>query len=263
MSRSLKTTTPSNQQKQQPPKLRRFDDKQPSTLDDDQQPVILDSVSKDKLTKLLAVEIEKAISKAFSDFETRLALALSSPTVKPLLAEAASDAVNASMDKLTKRFEDRISALENKVEKLKGEQDDLDQYQRRWNLVLHGLPENNDENCAEIVHQLINTKLNVNLPASSLQRSHRLGTKTNGKRPIIVRFLNYSDRKRVYGEKKKLKGTGIVITENLTPTRLNLYKKVHETKIFTASWTMDGNVFGVFNGKVVRVSSLNDLSKYK
>ena len=102
----------------------------------------------------------------------------------------------------------------------------------------------------------------MNLPKTAIQRCHRLGAKKQTSRPIIMRFVSYADRKRVFNQKKLLKGTGVVITENLSPGRLQLYKKAQANKALTSTWTVDGNVFGFYKGKVVRINSFKDIDKF-
>ena len=51
----------------------------------------------------------------------------------------------------------------------------------------------------------------------TIVRCHRLGRKDNSgiyKRPIIVRFLDYNDRKFVWGKRMVLANTAISISEN-------------------------------------------------
>ena len=44
---------------------------------------------------------------------------------------------------------------------------------------------------------------------------------TRNPRPVIVKFTSYEPRRAVFTSKRKLKGTHIVITENLTSRRVD------------------------------------------
>jgi len=77
---------------------------------------------------------------------------------------------------------------------------------------------------------------------------HRLGAyKTQAKypRPVIVKFVSYLVRKKVWLNKKTLKGTGFLIKESLTKKRAALYKKAKDTFGWKQTWTQDGKVFVV------------------
>ena len=86
----------------------------------------------------------------------------------------------------------------------------------------------------------------VKLPRNAIDRSHRLGRATGGisgggkPRPIILKFVSYQDRSAVFARKKQLKGTKIVITENLTKRRAELLAKARATASVKATWTADG-----------------------
>ena len=60
------------------------------------------------------------------------------------------------------------------------------------------------------------------MSVKDLDRSHRIG-KSNFKskrRPIIVKFISYNDRREIFNNKKRLKGTGVSITKSLTAERM-------------------------------------------
>ena len=101
----------------------------------------------------------------------------------------------------------RIKALEEKVAKLEASADAIDQYGRRANMHMRGLPEQAGEDTDEVVLNVLNTKMGMTPPVQlhQLVRSHRLGRAKEGQdpkrhpRPIIIRFS--SERLRdVQGE---------------------------------------------------------------
>ena len=61
-----------------------------------------------------------------------------------------------------------------------------------------------------------------------IDRIHRLGKHkldNNVSRPIIVKFVRYKVRNRIFKTKKKLKGKNVSITESLTKRRVIELKK--------------------------------------
>jgi hypothetical protein len=72
-----------------------------------------------------------------------------------------------------------------------------------------------------------------------------IGKPKDGKSQVIVRFLSYRVREKVYNSKKELKRhpDKIFIAENLTKYRTNLVKALAELKYsrkIHAYWTTDG-----------------------
>ena len=125
--------------------------------------------------------------------------------------------------------------------------DALEQYGRRNCLIIHGLPEadNDRENTDELACNFIQDNLKITVTTSDIDRSHRLNTrrKSSKPRPIIVKFLSYNKRNEIFRAKRRLKGIkGIAVTESLTTTRLQLLKQVKDHGNVKNAWTMDGRV---------------------
>ena len=100
---------------------------------------------------------------------------------------------------------------------------------------MHGIAETNDENTGDLVLKTINEKLDVKITENEIDRSHRIDGKKNGQRarPIIVKLKRYNTRKKTFASKRKLKGTGVSITESLTAKKMEQLNKVREEHGFT------------------------------
>ena len=86
------------------------------------------------------------------------------------------------------------------------------------------------------VLKLFKDKLNEDLLSADLDRTHRIGKKSDSSskpRPVIVKFARYNIREKVCESKKQLKGENISITESLTRYRMS-FKNV---------WAYDGQLF--------------------
>ena len=156
--------------------------------------------------------------------------------------------------------------------------DDLEQYTRKHNLEIHGIPEQTDENLAEQVITL-GKALNVTIRGDDIDICHRLFTGRNRSKPkpIIVRFKSYRAKKELYGARKSLKnknlnqifqGAGIVyINENLTRMRRELFAEVwrrKKSKQWHSAWTIDGKIFMKISlaDQPVRIYSQEDLDRF-
>jgi hypothetical protein len=88
------------------------------------------------------------------------------------------------------------------------------------------------EDSDALVINVLSEKLGVHVGKAHLDRSHRFGRRnplsgTRPKpRPVIAKFVSYNTRSDVFRKKRKLKGTGMGITESLTKQRMDLYKAV-------------------------------------
>ena len=89
-------------------------------------------------------------------------------------------AVTDGLDKNRKKLKTRVDELESELE-------DLQQYTRRTNILIHGLEEEPQEDTDKKVLDILQNKLDLPLSLNDFGRSHRLGKRRDGaKRPIIV-----------------------------------------------------------------------------
>ena len=170
---------------------------------------------------------------------------------------------NQKLKDTVKAVSEKNSELEKKVDQLENNQkleeatkmhDNLEQYSRKFNLEIYGIPEQEKEDTEEIVLNLAK-RLNVNLEPEDIDIAHRMKKGNTRPRPIIVRFTNYYSRNRLYMNRKKLRRANfegfvegadrIYINENLTALRSQLFKKVRDKKGSQnwRIWTLDGTIY--------------------
>ncbi len=96
---------------------------------------------------------------------------------------------------------------------------ELETYSRRENLVFEGIEEKEKENTWENIVTVMKNHMKLdNIQDIKIQRCHRIGKPNQAAkkpRPIIVRFLCYPDRMRVWANRRNLKGTNIFLNEDL------------------------------------------------
>ena len=82
------------------------------------------------------------------------------------------------------------------------------------------------------------------MSVKDLYRSHRIG-KSNSKSkrsPIRDKFISYNDCREIFNNNKRLKGTGISITENLTAGRIPQLRNARNQFGFNNVWSIDGRI---------------------
>ena len=146
-------------------------------------------------------------------------------------------------DKKITILENNVSMLSTTVDVLNKQLDRQEQYSRRNCLLIHNIPENEDENTDDTVLKIIEEKVGEPVGIEDLDRTHRLGPpKTNKNRPIIVKFSRYHTRNRVFKKKKQLKGHQMSITESLTKRRMGELNEARNQHGFENVWTSDGKI---------------------
>ena len=75
-----------------------------------------------------------------------------------------------------------------------------------------------------------------------------------------MKFTSYETRRRVFTAKRKLKGTKLVVTENLTKRRSELLRKVRSFDNVECAWTIDGRIICLLaDGKKLAVQTECDV----
>ena len=130
--------------------------------------------------------------------------------------------------------------------------DNQEQYSRCNCSLLHRVTEISDEDTTATCIELLNSKLKSTLTKEHIDRLHRLGKPKTGEdkkpRPIIIKFVSYYTRSSIFGSKRKLKGSSLLIRESLTTRRMDLLRKAQsQTRLgnFKCIWTQDDRIFAL------------------
>ena len=124
--------------------------------------------------------------------------------------------------------------------------DRQEQNSRRNCLLVHGIVEETIEDTDEKIINTLQQSMDETLKPEDIDWSHRLAKPKSSKnakpRPLIVKFVRYNTLNRIYRNKKKLKGTGLSVTESLTVKRIKLLEKAREGYTFNNVWSQDGTI---------------------
>ena len=154
---------------------------------------------------------------------------------------------NSQLIQKMKNLEQIVTKFDNQQTNTEKQLEDLEQYGRRENLEIHGIPLADNEDTGKIV-QIVAKALKVQLSKSDISTSHRLfnsnlndqhqkpyihrdqqpsAVRRNQPPPIMVRFCNRDKRNEMFSKRLKLKSVSneinpkpnaeiLAIRENLT-----------------------------------------------
>ncbi|KAI5695630.1 hypothetical protein M8J75_007143 [Diaphorina citri] len=202
-------------------------------------------------------QLEKRVKGAMSDFAESLERVKDMvvlPGAVPGTPDPANIAVHKCLQVLQVAFDmfqmsicEELNQLKSDLGRLEERQDNLESYSRRTCLLVFGVPEpesvEREEDCELAALDIFNRKLKLMIQPTDIDRSHRLGSRRQGKcRPIIVKFCSYKTRAAVFSSKAKLKGSNIRIGESLTRTRLAILNAARDRFGVRSCWTADGKI---------------------
>lgn len=142
----------------------------------------------------------------------------------------------------------------------------LDQYSRRSSVRIYGADDRNKEEnphqTTERLVQLFKEKLDLRICERDIDISHRIGKFTEaGNRPIICKFVSRIVKSEVVKARRKLKGTPVVIKEDLTVKNAKLLQNVTERQNVKSAWSDEGRIIALLqSGKRVVVDLATDLT---
>ena len=138
--------------------------------------------------------------------------------------------------------EDTIKAMSMKI-------DELEQTNRRTNLRIVGLPEEEDEDVTSKVIDLTRDKLKMeNIQQNDFEFIQRLGAKhCKPSRDVMVRCSNITIKNQIYSRRKSLRSSNnpVYINEDLTNQRGKLFyhaRKLKKAGKLFGVWSQEGNI---------------------
>ena len=154
--------------------------------------------------------------------------------------------------------------IKSAVQRHKWELDALEQYSRRDNIKVFGVPEQthgSSEDCNQVILDL-GKKIGVEVSPGDISVSHRVRGGGDGPRPIVAKFVRRDVKSQFMKNKKKLKELGkgssddgavpkpkIFINDDLTLLRGKLLREVKKDPNVERAYTLDGRVHCIMKQK--------------
>ena len=142
-------------------------------------------------TATLIINLEKKMTSRFDGLDNEL-LNLKDAIIKNLQVE-------------NERLRKKVNVLENKILTLESEHNSLEQYGRRNNIEITGIPDSvPDQKLEEKVVDILN-EIIVNVSPKDTEACHRVGVSKNSSKKTIVGFINRKHAKKALLSRKNLR----------------------------------------------------------
>lgn len=146
-----------------------------------------------------------------------------------------------------------IALIKSQIYLLSMGQDRLETSSRRKVLLLHGVPEKQNENVQDtVLHVLADKMALTDVTLANIAVCHRLGAARGKTRPILVRFVAMEHRHLVWDNKTSLKGSGITVSEFLTKMRHQAFTTARQHFGIKNCWTVEGKILVLLPDKTRR-----------
>ena len=166
--------------------------------------------------EILRMKVDECVNRAVEHF-------VSSETFKASLSESltfdakqmedkvkAQEKETANLTSTIVQLEAQMNDLVTKQKSLEALNDQLEQYTRRTNIRIFGIPETKkQEKTDELVKQFCKNELDVELKSEDISRSHRVGrvslATAHRPRPIIVRLTRHNKKVEILKRCRQLR----------------------------------------------------------
>ena len=174
------------------------------------------------------------------------------------------------------RLRNKVSDLQKKIYSAEENINSLEQYGRRNNIEITGIPQSvENEELEETVVEVLN-KIDLNVSNNDIEACHHLGKQKNKPRKTIIRFVNRKFAKKALLNRKGLKHANtsslgldshkVFINKNFTHANSKIAfhsRSLKRNSLINKCYMKDGVVHIVCpdlqNGKVIKVFHLNTL----
>lgn len=211
--------------------------------------------------------VNKAVAQQFESFLASKSFQdMLQSTTKSIVSRVVCDSVEAvvakEIDKAVQPLLNSIADLKANLIKVKSHANENEQYSRRCNVRIYGIPEEQGENCYDAVLKFCENDLKCAVALDEIDRTHRVGNSRGVSKPraIIVKFLSFQTKLRVLKHRRNLKGSKKFINEDLTFMNKALFDMARKDLRGLSVWTSDGKVLvKLSNEKIVRIKSKEDI----
>ncbi|CAG9823948.1 unnamed protein product [Phaedon cochleariae] len=169
--------------------------------------------------------------------------------------------ISLSLDR-TKKLEDQVDELTTENKELRKSNEYLSRKLKDNNLIIFGIEEEETLTPIDAIQRLVEGNLKVSLREFDVNNTFRIGQKTANKiRPIILQLTRNIKKQEILQNAAKLKGTGISVSHDLTPTEREekqvLFKYYKEAKNKKYDTTLLRNKV-IINGEVYTAGDLSE-----
>nr|CAI5866863.1 unnamed protein product [Callosobruchus analis] len=179
------------------------------------------------------------------------------------LAVKVCDKMNDRINALTTRIDDlekKLTYAHDEQEELRSKLEDVQQYTKRNQLRVYGFSECKNETLKRKIEEFFEDKLAI--IDCGITECYRIRPASSKKlRPVLLIFKDSAHKNSVFLNKKQLKRTKVVITEELIKSRYDLYQYAREKIGPLNVWTMDGKIFTKYNNRKVQIRNEDDVLK--
>lgn len=209
------------------------------------------SLKMQKMKEDIVNEIKNFTENKFTALEEKMKTQMQEMETRLEASVYATEERNGKLEEGMAKVKEETTELKAEVQRLKQELVSVkahvvanEQYSRKCNIKVFGLPEDKGENYIGKVTEVIKEKMGLEFQPEQIAVAHRVRSQRHPQ-PVIVQMDAFDTKIMVLKARKKLKGTGISFAEDLCRDLMTVYNRVREDPRIESCWAWNGKVMAM------------------
>jgi chromosome segregation ATPase len=137
-----------------------------------------------------------------------------------------------------------------------------EQYSRKYNIKVHGIPESRDEDPLESVNAALQD-VDAEIQKDEVTAIHRVPGKRDEHRPIIIKFQKPTAKTRIMKKRSDIKklNKGWRISDDVTKANVTLISSLNSDERISSAWYFNGSVYGQHGTRRIKFDIFDDIGR--
>lgn len=170
--------------------------------------------------------------------------------------------ISEDFDNRCKHYEKQIADLKEGNKCLHDKLEAIEQHSRKNNVRIYGLDESGQREGEDII-QMLCRETNLNFAGENIESVFRVGRATQaGHRAILLRFKGQQYKDEIMSNRRRLKGTKIVICDDLTKSKHAILKEAVDRLGKKNVYCLGGKIYYKKGSCKCILNTLEDLRRF-
>ncbi|XP_062566342.1 uncharacterized protein MCAP_0864-like [Saccostrea cucullata] len=217
--------------------------------------------------------VRSVVEKLFSRYQEKFEKKLNDEVVKLREENEKLHQENKDLQKEIREHEEVLNDLHNRTEENEwmtrsaiSKANFNEQYSRKNNLKIHGLPEKKGEEPLQVVNEVLE-EVGEQIKEDDVLAIHRIPGKKDQHRPIIIKLKTVEAKVKVMKKRSDIKelelqnDVKVKVTDDVTQENAALITRLLQDHRISAAWYFNGHIYGECGKRRIKFDLYDDIDK--
>lgn len=179
--------------------------------------------------------------------------------------ESEKRALKHELDETNEALNDihvRLAETENMSKSAFAKANYNEQYSRKFNVKIYGIPESRDEDPLESVNGALKD-IGAEIQGNDVTAIHRIPGKRDEHRPIVIKFQKPAAKAQIMKKRSDIKklNKGWKISDDVTKANATLISNLNKDERISSAWYFNGSVYGQCGNRRIKFDIFDDIER--